>query len=684
MLKMWKLMFVVSLSLPTMLSAAKDEIFLPTLPTDSTGLQQNKLWFDAAKFGIFVHWNPSSIEVDKVNMQQHPLLDPNSPYYIENTPREWLEQYSLVNKGTEISWGRIGPRPGKLHKSEVVQDHFTQLPYAQYNQLYKQFKPNKFDPQKWMASFKQAGAKYVVLVSKHHDGFAMFDAKQSLIMDENGYPKVDKNGHALIAAGENSNLGWKISNPKSFARDTLAELSDAARSEGLKVGFYYSNPDWTHPDYDVMPNQEYSGGGTQQLYIDYMYSHVQQLLTEYGEILTIWFDGLSASRPSHWGGMQHYKSLREISPATLFNDRFFFSYHKNSTVNLGIEDYYTPERKKGIFDVEHKWETCDIAVKNHAWSYQKGNPVHSWQKIARDLIDVIDNGGNYLLNIAPDAQGQLRAQEYALLADLGRWIQRHQQGIFNTKAGPFLPKGALSSSHHGQNVYLHVRLHELGNVASLSLPVIQDNALLSAKLISGENITFDAKQDAIELHINQEFYQEPIIQTLVLTYQKKVKGLIELPSSPSIAHFGGHDISSKASSLVALADERYSSRLSNNTVLSVTSSVADFAFHSKKMPDPSLLLILDQDRTVYGLVVTNRQQFAQRAKGMQLSYSTDGEHFINIWQDNSQNAPNIWHINLQQEQTGALVPGIKMRYLRLSLPGKERVFHLKNVKIFGE
>lgn len=219
-----------------------------------------KAWFHNAKVGIFIHWNISSVK-HQYDTTKHPSSDVNSPWKIPGfTPPESTdkEEYSTA-KGVDISWGRIGPRRGKFDKFDDVtplSDEYAVSPFAQYNLLYKSFKPTQLNPEKWAKLFKKAGANYVVQIAKHHDGFAMFDADQSLIMDDKGYPKVDQNGDAVIAKDETKNQGWKITNADSYGKDILKLSSDAFRKEGLQIGFYYSNPDWTHPNYQVTKSEK--------------------------------------------------------------------------------------------------------------------------------------------------------------------------------------------------------------------------------------------------------------------------------------------------------------------------------------------------------------------------------------------------------------------------------------------
>ncbi len=205
--------------------------------------QDIQAWRDM-KFGLFIHWGPVSL------------------------------------KGTEIGWSRGGERRGRNDKST------GSIPVEVYDNLYKQFNPVKFDAEQWVQMAKDAGMKYLVFTSKHHDGFSMFDSKQT---------------------------DYKISN-SPFKRDVVGELADACHKAGLKLGYYYSPVDWYHPDYR---NENHAR------YIEFMYGQLREICSNYGRIDIIWFDGLGGSAKD-WDSENLFKMIRQLQPNVIIDNRAGF------------------------------------------------------------------------------------------------------------------------------------------------------------------------------------------------------------------------------------------------------------------------------------------------------------------------------------------------------------------------
>ncbi|QQL45103.1 alpha-L-fucosidase [Sulfuriroseicoccus oceanibius] len=655
----------------------------PALAAEAPTHESNLEYFSDAKLGIFVHWNMSSLEA-VADPALHPYTDPNSPWFGKGKDTLASGQYEKSKTGTEISWGRVGPRPGKKDNGVVIEDHYTSLPYAQYNRLWERFKPEKLDAEDWADLFRKSGAKYVVLVSKHHDGFPMFDAKRSLRLNEHGYPMVDHNGKAVIAEGQTADLGWKITGERGFGRDVIRELSDAIRKEGLKVGYYYSNPDWTHPNYNPPRGKADPTKGAD--YSPYMRHHLKQLLTEYGDVFCLWFDGLGGSHPSHWGGDAVYQEVRGYQPATLFNDRYYFSYGgKQQADHRGLEDFATHERKKGYFNTSNRWETCDIICRDHSWSYQNGNPVKPHSVLLTDIIDVVDSGGNFLLNLTPDGNGVLPADQREAITRIGEWMGRFGESVYGTTAGPYKPSGALSSSHRGKYVYLHVRTGLMVG-PSFRVPGLEGNELRSAKLLHGGELEVARREGDYYLTLPAGEMLEPVIDCVVLEFAGRVDStrFYELPSAGADYSAYGRILNDGAICTSADADPKWSP---NPQQLMDLKSEQRFGFHSMEMESPSVLIDLRKVENVKHIAITNRADSHQeRAAGLLVEYSTDGKTFHKLWQDDSkpENVPERWAIPVGSEKTGAFIPGKPLRYLRVSLPGKGRTLHLQHIAVVGE
>ena len=212
--------------------------------------------------------------------------------------------------GTEIGWSRGGERRGRKGTGEI--------PVEVYDNLYRSFYPAEFDAKEWVEIAKSAGMKYLVFTTKHHDGFCMFD---SALTD------------------------YKITN-SPFKRDIVAELAEACRAAGLKFGFYYSQPDWHHPDYRTANHARY---------IDYLHGHMRELCTNYGQVDIIFFDGLGG-KAEDWNSKPLFKMIRKLQPDIVINNRG------------GLQgDYDTPEQRVGEFNRDFPWETNMTICDQWAW-----------------------------------------------------------------------------------------------------------------------------------------------------------------------------------------------------------------------------------------------------------------------------------------------------------------------------
>jgi alpha-L-fucosidase len=341
-------------------------------------------WFKDAKFGIFVCWNPSSLAE------------------------------------TEIGWGRNGPRPG------IGKPANGGVPAEEYDNLYKQFNPTNFDANAWVRMMKDAGAKYMIFLTKHHDGFCLFDA---------------------------TNTEYKITNTP-FGRDVCKELADACHQQDLKLFWYYSQPDWYHPDYLTENHDKYR---------DYMYAQIRQLLTNYGKIDGIWFDCLN-TKWKHWDTPRLIRMIRELQPNILINSRWGWGMPigKNG-------DFKNPEQEIGKFDISTPWETC--FTMGQGWSWRGGGNLMSADDCIRILIQCVGSGGNLALDCGPRPDGRIDPPAVDNYLAMGKWLEKFGYAIYATEAGPYKPGLYGISTRKENQIFLHVLTHFTENrPAHLSLP----------------------------------------------------------------------------------------------------------------------------------------------------------------------------------------------------------------------
>jgi len=343
--------------------------------------------------------------------------------------------------GMFIHWGLYavpaGEWNGKTGYGEWIRTS-AEIPLEVYDQFRPKFNPVQFDADAWVKMAKDAGMKYIVITSKHHDGFCMFDTRQT-----------------------DFNI---MTTP--FRRDPMKELAAACKKYGLKFCFYHSIMDWHHPDY--LPRREWeknrsAGGADFNRYVAYMKAQLKELLTNYGDIGVLWFDGEWESTWNENHGKEIYDYVRMLQPAIIVNNRV-------GAGRLDMEgltkdgafggDFGTPEQQipaTGLPGVD--WETC-MTMNDH-WGYNKADKnFKSSKEMIRMLADIASKGGNYLLNVGPTAEGLIPPESVERLALIGNWLKVNSESIYGTMPSPFshLSWGRCTQKKeiNGSVLYLHV------------------------------------------------------------------------------------------------------------------------------------------------------------------------------------------------------------------------------------
>ncbi|UCG50226.1 MAG: alpha-L-fucosidase [Phycisphaerales bacterium] len=361
------------------------------------------------KFGLFIHWGPVSL------------------------------------KGTEIGWSRGGERRGRSGRGSI--------PAEEYDNLYKRFDPVKFNADEWIQLAKDAGMKYLVFTSKHHDGFSMFDSKLT---------------------------EYKITN-SPFKRDVVKELADACHKAGIKLGYYYSPVDWYHPDYRTANHARY---------IEFLHGQLREICSNYGRIDIVWFDGLGGSAKD-WDSERLFKMIRGLQPHVIINNR------------AGLPaDHDTPEQRIGKFQNDRPWETCMTICRQ--WAWKPNDQMKSLKQCIDTLVRVVGGDGNLLFNVGPMPDGRIEPRQVERLREMGAWLEEYGKSIYGTRGGPFMPGAWGASTHYCNVVYVHV-LKWPGE--TLRLPPITKK-ITESRVLTGGQVKVTQTDEGIEVSVPQADRQE--------------------------------------------------------------------------------------------------------------------------------------------------------------------------------
>lgn len=447
-------------------------------PLDETREQHDARmqWWRAARFGMFIHWGVYAVPAGAYDGRRIPGIG------------EWI-----MNRG--------------------------KIPVEVYKTYAKRFDPVKYDPDAWVRLAKEAGMRYIVITSKHHDGFALFDSKVTT---------------------------WDVVDATPYGKDLLAPLAEACRRHGLRLGFYYSQAqDWTHPGGAA------SGGhwdpaqdGDMDEYLKRIaFLQVQEILTRYGRLGVLWWD---TPRDMTKERADLLRPLLRLQPWIITNNRLGGDYPG---------DFSTPEQRIPATGLDYDWETC--MTMNDTWGFKSYDTNwKSSETLIRNLVDIASKGGNYLLNVGPTALGEIPEPSIERLKAIGAWMKTHGDAIYGTTASPFrrprwgrCTKQALESGD--TRLYLHV--FEWPEDGELAVPL--GNDVLACRLLEDPERRFEVRRDAegLTVHVTGDA-PDSVCSVIVLDVvgtpkvtrpyvSQSADGSIHLEAADALIHnpsYGGH------------------------------------------------------------------------------------------------------------------------------------------------
>lgn len=367
----------------------------------------------------------------------------------ERTKRtEW---YREARFGMFIHWGLYAiPARGEWVRSN------ERMPKEEYEGFKDEFTAEDYNPREWAKLAKKAGMKYAVLTAKHHDGFCLFDSQYT---------------------------DFKSTNTPC-GRDLVREFLDAFRAEGIKVGLYFSLIDWRHPDYPhygdlhhpMRENPEYSNENRNfDRYLEYMHNQVRELLTNYGHLDLMWFDfSYEKMKGETWKASELIQMVREIQPHIVVDNRLEASgsgkgsiYTLNPAVYAG--DFASPEQMippaclRDDAGTPIPWEAC-ITLNNN-WGYVSSDHHYKSPKLViRTLVECVSKGGNLILNVGPNAKGQIPKESVKILSEVGEWMQENGESIYGCGMSEYPKPEWGRFTQKGNKLYAHVMEEQVGAI----------------------------------------------------------------------------------------------------------------------------------------------------------------------------------------------------------------------------
>lgn len=351
--------------------------------------------------------------------------------------------------GMFIHWGLYSiPACGEWVMSE------KEMTVEQYQPYFEQFNPVDYQPQKWAQLAKAARMQYAVLTAKHHDGFCLFD---SALTD------------------------YKATNTKA-GRDLVREFVEAFREAGLKVGLYFSLIDWHHPDFPKYGDRQHPMRNNQtykdevidfERYLKYMHGQVRELVTNYGKLDLLWFDfSYDDMAGEKWKATELIKMVRQYQPDVIIDNRLEGAGDNHGSIVtenplIYSGDFASPEQiipPKGVCDEKGNpipWELC--ATMNNHWGYcNYDHQYKSAEMLVRKLVECVSKGGNMILNVGPDAKGNIPRESVKILKEIGEWMEKNGESIYQCGISSLEKPDWGRYTQRGKTIYAHIYETPLG------------------------------------------------------------------------------------------------------------------------------------------------------------------------------------------------------------------------------
>lgn len=443
-----------------------------------TSLRKHKVpdWFQDAKFGIFIHWGLYSVPafaVKELSFTESPEV--GEEYYFKNNPyAEWY-----------LNTLRIPGSPTQEYHYKQYGEDFS---YDDFAPIFNK-ELEKWNPQEWAKLFKNAGAKYVVLVTKHHDGFLLWPSKYT-------NPKREK----YVAS-----------------RNIVNELTNSIKSEGMKMGFYYSTSfDWTFnlEPIDARASDMTNGINTTE-YTEYVKNHWYELIDDYKPSI-LWSD---IGAPPLLDLFELFAYYYNKYPDGVINDRWDKIFHKDGKVykmrRTFFYDYTTPEYKSYNVIKKKKWESNRGIGNSYGYNkMEKEGDYLTSKDLIRMLVDIVSKNGNLLLNVGPMPDGRIHENQKEVLQEIGQWLEINGEGIYGTHPweraeGNTLDNLEIRFTHKNESLYIHLLNNPKGKMLKILALIIPQNSQI--KLLGNKDqLIWQQDQEDLIINVPENLIESPV------------------------------------------------------------------------------------------------------------------------------------------------------------------------------
>ncbi len=381
-------------------------------------------WFEQAKFGLFIHWGI----------------------------------YSILGDGEWVMFNR-------------------RIPASDYEKLASFFNPIFFDAKEWVSLAREAGMRYIVITSRHHDGFSMFNTRAS---------------------------DYNVVKATPYGRDILALLAEECHHQGIKIGFYYSLLDWHHPDYAPRnPQGELLRRGSQgdwSRYLAFMKTQLQELLTQYGEIMSIWLDGHWDSPQADWRYDELYGLIHSLQPQVLIGNNHHLAPFPGEDFQMFEKDL--PGGRTQSFNLDQPISTLPLEMCetiNNSWGFNINDRRYkSSRELIQLLVSAAGHNANLLLNVGPMPNGKIQPEFVVRLLEVGQWLRENGPTIYGTKGGPLRPQSWGVTTQKENNIYVHILNYD---EPALFLPGITKRVTAARLWKNKQKLVFHSLREGLVLNL---------------------------------------------------------------------------------------------------------------------------------------------------------------------------------------